>query len=74
MMWKAKPRPKIGDIRVRRKFAWLPMEFSVCDIEHYVWLETYQVTEQFEEKYVFADEGYYRKKSYWQIVKQEPLY
>lgn len=40
MKWKTKKYiPKEGDIRTKRKFAWLPKD---CDGDMTVWLETYE--------------------------------
>jgi len=73
MMWKANSKPKQGDIRVRRKFAWWPMEFMIDDELYYVWLETYQVTELYT--LVTANSaGNYSSKLQWEVMKREPLY
>ena len=74
MMWKAKTRPKQGDIRVRRKFAWWPMQFLVDDELYYVWLETYQVTEEYTPFITNYGEGNYGSKLQWEVIKREPLY
>lgn len=42
MKWKINPAPKVGDIRKRRVFAWDITKVG----DYYVWLETYQVTEE----------------------------
>jgi len=41
MRWKAKPRPKVGDVRTRRGFLWLPMriENGVRWLEFATWQE-----------------------------------
>ncbi len=74
MMWKAKPRPKLGDTRVRHKFAWLPMEFWICGELYYVWLENYQVTEEYTPFTTYYGEGKYRSSLQWEIIKHEPIY
>lgn len=61
MRWKTvKPVPKHGDQRKRRVFAWLPTEVE----DHTVWLEQYQVTEQYHED----------RLNYWREVSRELLY
>lgn len=40
-----KPEPEIGDIRHRLKFAFLPTKVN----RYKVWLESYQVTESYQE-------------------------
>jgi hypothetical protein len=66
MKWKTvKPVPKHGEIRTRRKIAWLPVEVQ----DHTVWLETYQITEQYVE---------YRSEhaipSHWRELSKDLLY
>jgi hypothetical protein len=67
MKWKT---AKHGDIRTRRVFAWLPTEVE----DHTVWLEQYQVTEEYTPFTKNYGEGKYSTNHKWQIVKQEPLY
>lgn len=74
MMWKAKAKPKEGDVRVRRKFAWWPMQFLVDTELYYVWLETYEATEQYSHITVNYGEGHYKSKLRWEVIKREPLY
>jgi hypothetical protein len=60
MKWKTvKHVPKDGHIRTRRVFAWLPTEVE----DHTVWLEQYQVTEQ-----------YFHGMNYWHELSTELLY
>lgn len=52
MRWKSdNQEPKAGDIRHRNKFAWLPTRVN----DYGVWLETYQVTEEYKAMYDFVD-------------------
>jgi hypothetical protein len=42
MKWRTNPyRPEEGHARIRRKFAWFPVEIG----DHTYWLESYQVKE-----------------------------
>ena len=66
MKWKTdKPLPKHGDWRKRRPFAWLPTKVE----DHTVWLETYQITEQYIEYSLQHD-----IPGYWSVVSKELLY
>jgi hypothetical protein len=52
MRWLTKrPEPKVGDIRRRNKFAFLPTKVD----EYTVWLESYQVTEEYKAMYDFQE-------------------
>ncbi len=43
MKWKIKQEPKLGNIRCRRVFAWMPTVVG----EYIVWLERYEVKEEY---------------------------
>jgi hypothetical protein len=58
MKWKEKTEPYHGERRTYQKFAWMPIKVG----EYTVWLEAYQVTEEF---------GTYSR---WKIVSKEPLF
>ncbi len=52
MRWLTKkPEPKVGDIRHRNKFAFLPTKVDM----YTVWFEFYQVTEEYKAMYDFTD-------------------
>jgi hypothetical protein len=74
MMWKAKHRPKLGDTRVGHKFAWLPFEFCICCDFYYVWVENYQVDQEYTTFTKNCGEGTYRSSLQWEIIKQEPIF
>jgi hypothetical protein len=74
MKWKAESNKKEGTIRVRRKFAWLPVHFYIDTELYYVWLETYEITEEYKNIPTNYGDGYYRRNLQWKIIKQEPLY
>jgi hypothetical protein len=40
MIWTPKPDPKVGAMRVVRRFAWLPVELVTGEM---LWLQTYYV-------------------------------
>jgi hypothetical protein len=69
--WKL-TKPKIGDRRTVRKFAWLPVEIG----DTKVWLETYETVEE-----VFEDEDRYgvyyltwREVCHWDYVSRSWIY
>ena len=66
MKWKIDSTPKVGGIRTRRVFAWRKTKVG----DHYVWLETYQVTEKYEVR-----ENYYGTESgRWNEIDRDILY
>jgi hypothetical protein len=73
MKWKADSRPKEGDVRVRTKFAWLPVHYYIGTELWYCWLETYQVKEKYAKEAV-RSKGYYTWKLKWKLVERKPLY
>lgn len=74
MKWKANPqRPIEGDIRIRRKFAWLPVHYYIDTEMYYCWLETYVVTEKYT-KCAVSEDGFYTWNLQWKVVRREPLY
>lgn len=63
MRWKYEPeRPKNGDIRVKRVFAWKKTRIG----NYIIWLETYQVTEKYFEP-VGGNPGW------WSEISKETL-
>jgi hypothetical protein len=73
MKWKANSKPNEGDVRTRRKFAWLPKQLYIDTQKYYVWLENYQIEEMYL-KYDTFKRGYLEYYYCWEIVKQEPLF
>jgi hypothetical protein len=67
MKWKADSKPKEGDVRVRTKFAWLPIHYYIDTEMWYCWLETYQVTEIYRKTYP-------TRECVWQLIERKPLY
>ena len=66
MRWKTnKPEPKEGDIRYRNKFAFFPTVVN----DYRVWLESYQVTEEFK-KIAALDTSYIDWKLEWVEVSR----
>lgn len=45
MRWNLPPDPKLGEVRFRKKFAWVPTETSD---RVKVWLERYIIVERYE--------------------------
>jgi hypothetical protein len=64
MKWKVEEleRPKNGDTRTRRLFAWRKTKVN----NYWVWLETYQITE----KYFVSAGG---NQAWWSEVSRETL-
>ncbi len=75
MKWKAEFRrePVEGTIRVRRKFAWLPVHYYIDTEMYYCWLESYQVTEKYTKTLVKRG-SYYAYELQWKVVERRPLY
>ena len=74
MKWKVKKtNPKEGDVRVRRKFAWLPVHYYIDTEMYYCWLESYQVKEEFT-KVLVSHQGWYSYELDWKVVERMPLY
>ena len=74
MKWKADSKPKEGDVRVRTKFAWLPIHYYIDTEMYYCWLETYQVKEECILVTKNYGEGNYSSKLVWKTLKREPLF
>lgn len=56
MMWKAKAKPKLGDTRTVKKFAWLPIKVCLnrndSEPTHWIWMQKYkqwQIYQRWEE-------------------------
>ena len=64
MKWKEKTEPSHGERRTYQKFAWMPIKVG----EYTVWLETYQVTEE------YVRYTYRTLDNRWKIVSKEPLF
>lgn len=74
MKWKANPqKPSEGDVRVRRKFAWLPVHYYIDTEMYYCWLESYQVKEKYA-KVLHNEGGFYTYSLEWKVVERMPLY
>lgn len=73
MKWKANSKPKEGDIRYRRKFAWFPVHCYIDTEMYYIWLETYQVKERYE-KILVQEDGYYRYELGWKLRERTALF
>lgn len=62
MRWHTKPRPRNGDTRVIRRFAWWPVKMSDTQV---VWLEWYIVEQYFlKGDWEFPDRWYDRAYIY----------
>lgn len=61
MRWKLPPKPKLGDRRVVKKFAWTPY---VTSDRVKVWLERYVREEQYDSGY-----GDY----YWKLLRSSDI-
>ena len=72
MKWKVDSKPKEGNIRYRRKFAWLPVHCYIDAEMYYIWLETYKVKECY--KKALDNSGFYRYKLQWKLVERIPLF
>jgi len=68
MKWKADPTPKVGDIRKWRVFAWRKTKVG----DYWVWLETYQVTEEWC-VHIPVDVWDGPRRSWWCEVSRETL-
>ena len=66
MRWKTKQTPKVGDIRQRFPFAWLPTKAG----QYTVWLERYWVKEKLVETVAF-DEGMVRPVEGWMEIERD---
>jgi len=60
-------RPKVGEIRFKTKFAWLPtiVLSKLTNTDHRIWLELYIA----EQEYVSEFDGMY-VNSYWKTVSK----
>jgi len=68
MKWKTQPIPKEGDRRVRIKFAWLPITLTYEQHTYRVWLETYEVLEE----YYTGGKGV--PLTPWRALEERPLF
>lgn len=70
MKWKSRrdPRGKIGDERVRTRFAWLPVE---ADDGYTYWLSTVVVREKLLPKVTRA--GFEDDDEKWEVVEAKPV-
>ena len=70
MKWKSKsdPRGKIGDERVRTKFAWFPLE---ADDGYTYWLSTVVVREKLLPKVTRG--GFVDDDEEWEVVEAKPV-
>ena len=70
MKWKSRrdPRGKIGDERVRTRFAWLPVE---ADDGFTYWLSTVVVREKLLPKVTRA--GFEDDDEKWEVVEAKPV-
>ncbi|HEY0527920.1 MAG TPA: hypothetical protein VGD02_03770 [Gemmatimonadaceae bacterium] len=70
MKWKSKrdPNGKIGDERVRTKFAWFPLE---ADDGYTYWLSTVVVREKLLPKVTRG--GFVDDDEEWEIVEAKPV-
>ena len=70
MKWKSKrdPRGKVGDERVRTKFAWFPLE---ADDGYTYWLSTVVVREKLLPKVTRG--GFVDDDEEWEVVEAKPV-
>lgn len=53
MRFPLKPKPKHGDTRIVKRFAWLPVEVE----EQFVWLERYSSHQKYTQAFYIDKEG-----------------
>ena len=68
MKWRTNPEPKHGDTRKRTIFAVFPVTTRWQNEEITVWLENFQVKEQYFE---YPDEPH---RDAWQITERYPIF
>jgi hypothetical protein len=71
MKWKTtKYEPAEGDIRTKRKFAFLPVTAD----EYTVWLETYDSVQKYTKVTVYVHRGVPDRWMRWEEIRRLPLY
>ena len=59
-------KPKVGDVRFKTKFAWLPTRVlsKITNTDHMIWFELYIEKQEYTSKY----DGWYGWGGYWHTV------